>query len=233
MAAPAFERPSLHRQYNPYMQNRHVMVLGSTGLVGGHLVDLLLDDSSIAKVTTIVRRPSGRVSSRIDEQILELDAMSRHPDLFAVDQIFCALGTTIRKAGSQERFRAVDLEYPVAAAKLGLERGASHYLLVSSLGADANSRFFYNRVKGELEDRLAALGFRSVTIARPSLLLGERAELRRGERIGAKLGWLMPPAYKPIEARTVARALVDAAREDAPGMRIMESREMRAAGDDR
>lgn len=206
---------------------RRILILGATGLVGSHILDLLLEDESVSSVTAVVRRATGRSSPRLNEARVELDALTQHPELFAVDQIFCALGTTIRKAGSQERFRAIDLEYPLAAAKLGLERGARHYLLVSSLGADANSRFFYNRVKGELEDRLAALGFRSVTIARPSLLLGERPEFRRGERIGAKLGWLMPAAYKPIEARTVARALADAAREDAPGMRIMESREMR------
>lgn len=206
---------------------KRALILGATGLVGTEIVDLLLGDATIEKVTAIVRRPLERSSAKLDPQILELDDLATRPGLFRVDHIYCALGTTIKKAGSQDRFRQIDLEFPLNAAKLGLQNGASHFLLVSSIGADAGSRVFYTRVKGELEDRLAALGYRSVTIARPALLLGDRKEHRRGEEIAKKFGWLMPPAYKPIHARSVARALVDAARRDEPGLLILESREMR------
>jgi uncharacterized protein YbjT (DUF2867 family) len=153
--------------------------------------------------------------------------MEQHADLFAVDQIICALGTTIKQAGSQERFREVDHDYPLTAARLGLAHGAHHYLLVSALGANAKSRIFYNRVKGELEHDLRALGYPSLTILRPSLLLGNRAEHRLGERIASRLAWLMPPRMKPVQATDVARTLLESARADAPGVRLVESREMR------
>jgi uncharacterized protein YbjT (DUF2867 family) len=150
-------------------------------------------------------------------------------DLFAVDQIFCALGTTIKQAGSQEAFRRVDFEYALAAAKLGVEHGAQDFLLVSALGASAKSRIFYNRVKGELEDALRTLPYRSVTIVRPSLLLGDRAQFRLGEQVGRRIGWLVPGRYKPVSARRVAAALANAARDVTPGMRIIESNEIARA----
>jgi uncharacterized protein YbjT (DUF2867 family) len=217
---------------------RKVLLLGSTGLVGREVLSLLLLDDTVSQVTVVARRPSGQRHAKLREHVFPLDAMEEHPEVFAVDQIFCALGTTIKVAGSQEQFRRVDHDYPIAAARLGLAHGAQHYLLVSSLGANPRSRVFYNRVKGEVERDLVALGYARVTIARPSLLLGERTEFRIGERIASRLGFLMPPRYKPIEARTVARALVIAAGEDvaptspaAPGAgraQIVESRELQA-----
>ena len=154
--------------------------------------------------------------------------MEKRAGLFAVDQIFCALGTTIKKAGTEERFRVVDHDYPLTAARLGRAQGATHYLLVSSLGANPQSRVFYSRVKGEVERDLLSVGFPSTTIARPSLLLGERSEFRLGESLFSHLGWLIPPKYKPIHVREVARAVTRLAREDAPGVRIVESKELRA-----
>src|SRR5205823_13911438 len=110
---------------------------------------------------------------------------------------------------------------------LGIARGATHYLLVSSRGANRESRIFYYRVKGEVEHDILALSYRATTIARPSFLMGDRTELRIGERVVAKLRWPMPPSVAPFEARDVARALVGLAREDAPGARIVESDELR------
>ena len=130
---------------------------------------------------------------------------------------------SISVAGSQAAFRAVDYELPLRVARLARAQGATHFLLVSALGASAASRVFYNRVKGELEDALGALGFRSLTIARPSLLLGERAEFRLGERVAQPFGCLMPPRWKPVHARQVAAALVRAAREDLAGHRVIEN----------
>lgn len=207
---------------------RRVLLLGATGLVGGELLDLLLEDPGVARVTAPVRRTSGRRAAKLDERVVSLDRLAEDAGLLAVDQLFCALGTTIAKAGSQEAFRRVDHDWPLAAARLARERGARHCLLVSAVDADPASRIFYNRVKGELERDLAALGYPSLTIARPSLILGARAERRVGEEWARRLAWLFPPKYKGIHARTIARALVDAAREDAPGVRVLESREMRA-----
>ena len=217
------------------MADRHVLLLGATGLVGRHLLSLLLEDTSIQRVTSLGRRPLDSTRDRIasdaklDHRVVDFDSLAAHGDLFAVDQVFCALGTTIRKAGSRERFRVVDYDYPFAAASLGRKQGATHFLLVSAAGANARSLNFYARVKGELDDAVAALGYRSVTIARPSLLVGERQETRRGEELGSKLGFLFPAKWKPIRAESVARALVDAARTDSPGVRVLGSLEMRSA----
>ncbi|HEY0156218.1 MAG TPA: oxidoreductase [Thermoanaerobaculia bacterium] len=207
---------------------RHALLLGATGLVGREILRLLLGDAAVERVTVIARRPTGNAHTKLDERILDLGEMQQHPDAFAADAIFCALGTTIKTAGSQDRFRVVDYDYPLMAARLGKQQGAQHYLLVSALGANAGSRVFYNRVKGEVERDLLALNYPRTTIARPSLLLGEREEFRLGERVFERLGWLVPPAYKPIHARDVAAALVGASHAQESGVQILESRAMRA-----
>jgi uncharacterized protein YbjT (DUF2867 family) len=120
----------------------------------------------------------------------------------------------------------------LAAAQLGRERGATHFLLVSSVGANPRSQIFYSRVKGELEAAVLALRYRAVTIVRPSLLLGPRAEYRLGEQIAKRLAFLFPARYKPVGAHAVAALLVRAANEDAPGHHIIESEEIRELGDD-
>jgi uncharacterized protein YbjT (DUF2867 family) len=209
------------------MAARRTLLLGATGLVGQHILELLLADDTVQNVRVIARRPTGQKHTKLEEHLFDLSEMDKHAELFAVDDVFCALGTTIRKAGSQERFRVVDHDYPINAAKLALAHGARQYLLVSALGANPRSRVFYNRVKGEVEQDLIALGYSGVTIARPSVLDGKRDELRLGEEIALRLGWLLPPRVKPIDARAVARALVDSARERAPGVHVLESRAMR------
>lgn len=212
---------------------RRVLLLGATGLVGGELLKLLLADNSIDNVRVVARHPTGQHHAILQELILpDLADMEKkeHAAFFSVDQIFCALGTTIRKAGSQERFRFVDHNLPLMAARTGKSHGAHHYLVVSALGASSRSRVFYNRVKGELEDHLIALGYPSLTIARPSLLLGPRPEFRLGEEFAKRLGWLMPPKYRPIEAIGVAKALVEAARADLPGIYFLENRELHQLG---
>jgi uncharacterized protein YbjT (DUF2867 family) len=209
------------------MQPRHVLLLGATGLVGRELLQQLLSDDTVAKVRVIARKPTGTTHHKLEEHVLDLGDMHKQPALFKTDAIFCALGTTIKTAGSQERFRVVDYEYPLMAGRLGKENGATHYLLVSALGANSQSRVFYNRVKGEVERDLLALNYPGTTIARPSLLLGDRGEFRLAERVFSHFGWLMPPAYKPIHARDVARALVEAGRTQESGVQILESRAMR------
>jgi len=209
------------------MGHRTHLILGATGLVGRELLRQLLADEESARVVAITRRPTGVRHEKLDERVLDLAEMDRHADAFAVDDIFCALGTTIKTAGSQERFRFVDHDLPLQAARLGLAHGARHYLIVSSIGANARSRIFYSRVKGQVEEDLRALCYPRLTIARPSLLVGDRDEFRLGERLFSHLGWLMPPAYKPIAARDVARALVALSRDETSGARIVESRELR------
>jgi uncharacterized protein YbjT (DUF2867 family) len=204
-----------------------VLLLGATGLVGRELLDLLLHDTTVDRVRVIARRTTGTQHPKLEEHVVDLGDMERHPSLFAVDAIFCALGTTIKVAGSQERFRVIDHDYPILAARLGRQQNVPHYLLVSALGADPRSRVFYNRVKGDVERDLVQLQYPRVTIARPSLLLGDRAEFRFGERMFKPFGWLMPPAYKPIEGRAVAGALVRAMHTQIAGVEVLESRVMR------
>lgn len=191
---------------------------------------MLAADSAVDRVVVLTRRPLPRelAQRNVESHIVDFGNLAAHASLFRVDQIVCALGTTIKQAGTQEAFRAVDNDYPLTAARLGRERGATHFLLVSSLGANPRSLFFYSRVKGELESAILGLGYRSVTIVRPSLLLGPRAEYRFGEQIAKRLAFLMPRKYKPVDAHAVAAALVRAAKEDAPGRRIIESSEIRA-----
>lgn len=205
-----------------------VTLLGATGLVGRHTLDLLASDSAFTRVVVVARRRFAEATApRVEAHVVDFDRLAERPDLFRVDQVICALGTTIRAVdGSRERFRAVDYGLPLTAARLALSQGVRHFLLVSALGANAKSRVFYSRVKGELEDALRTMGFRSVTILRPSLLLGDRQEFRLGEEVGKRLGFLVPGRYRPIHARDVAAALVRSAREDVPGLHILESDEI-------
>ena len=207
-----------------------VVLVGATGLVGAECLRLLLVDPAFARIVVLARRPLDGVdaSPKLVAHVVDFDHLEAYADLFTADQLICCLGTTIGKAGSKERFRAVDYGFPMALAKLGAERGVRHFLLVSALGANARSRVFYNKVKGELEDALSALPFRSLSIVRPSLLLGERREFRFGEKVAQRLAFLMPGRYAAIAAPDVAAALVRLAKEDAPGRHIVESAEMKA-----
>ena len=199
-------------------------------MVGRHCLDLLARDPAFSRVVVLARRKFAEATApRVEAHIVDFEHLSERPDLFRVDQVICALGTTIKAVGgSQAKFRAVDYEMPLAAATIACAQGAHHFLLVSSLGANARSRIFYNRVKGELEDALRTVGFRSLTIVRPSLLLGQRPEFRLGEEIGKRLAWIVPGKYRPIHARAVAAVLVRSAKEDIPGMRIIESDNLRS-----
>ena len=209
-----------------------VLLVGATGLVGRECLRLLLADPGYGRIIVVTRRPlSPDVRSpKLETHVIDFDHLNEYDELFKVDAIICALGTTIRQAGSRTRFRTVDYEYPLAFARLGRRHGCEHFLVVSALGANPRSRVFYNRVKGELEEALRALNYPRLTIVRPSLLLGPRAELRLGEEVAKRvtrwLGLLVPRAYKPVEARAVATALVRAAREPGNGPRIMESWEL-------
>jgi uncharacterized protein YbjT (DUF2867 family) len=209
---------------------RSVLIAGATGLVGRDCLRQLEVDAGVSRIVAITRRPLTGVSSKVEVHVVNFENLEAHRALFSVDQVFCALGTTIKTAGSEAAFRHVDYDFPVAIARLGREQGATHFLLVSAIGASARSRFFYNRVKGDVEDVIRTLGYRSVTIVRPSLLLGERAEFRLGERIAMLVADIVPKKYRPVEARDVAAELVDAARADTPGFHVIENSEIRRTG---
>lgn len=208
---------------------RTVLLAGATGLVGRELLALLASDPTVGEIRALVRAPMPPELERprVRPCVADFERLDGLGDLYAVDQVFCALGTTIRAAGSEAAFRHVDFDYPAAIARAARGRGARHLLLVSAIGADAGSRIFYNRVKGELEEDILGMGFRSVTIARPSLLLGSRKERRAGEEMGKLFGWVFPPRWRPVHSRQVAAGLALSARADEPGVHILENSELR------
>lgn len=209
---------------------KSALVIGATGLVGRECVKQLAARPEFERVTALARRPlpGDLQSPRLRTVLIDFDRVDEWPDVFRTDHVFCAFGTTIKQAGSQERFRQVDFEYPLRIARLARAAGACHFLLVSSVGANPASRGFYLRVKGELENAITALGFPSVTVVRPSLLLGDRQEFRLGEALAMRLSWAFPRKYRAVRVRDVARVLVNAAVEDRPGLRIIENAEVLA-----
>lgn len=199
------------------------LILGPTGLVGSHLLALLLEIEDYDRVVALSRRPLELRHPKLNVVLSELADLGRHPGELQADDIFCCLGTTIRLAKTQEAFRAVDFEAPLAVARLQSDPGGKRYFLISSLGADARSPFFYTRVKGELEKELGHQGFKRVVSARPSLLLGQRREPRPGEMIGEWSSIPLSPLmrgpwrkYRPIQAATVAENMVKLARGQEP-----------------
>lgn len=209
---------------------RRVLLAGATGLVGRECLSRLTADPAVSGVVALVRRvpDAGAVHHRkLHFLQADFEQLGLHARQLAADQVICALGTTLRRAGSREAFRRVDFDYPLALARLARQQGAQHFLLVSALGADPGSRVFYSRVKGELEAALSALDYPSLTIVRPSLLLGDREEFRLGEQVAKRFAWAVPRRYAPVAASDVAAALVGAAREDRPGRQVIESADIR------
>jgi len=233
------ESPSEASQKNPERPPMsHACIAGASGLVGGHLLDELLADPRFERVTALVRRPLGRQHPKLHE--VQVDFLHLNPlptGAFQADEAFCCLGSTIRKAGSQKAFREVDFDAVTGLAQAVFSAGTRSFSLVSALGADPDSRVFYNRVKGEAERSLQQIGFRTLRIFRPSLLLGARPEFRAGERVAAVLSPILRPLlsgpfkrYRPIEARTVARALWVSTRLATLGIQIVESEEIARMG---
>jgi uncharacterized protein YbjT (DUF2867 family) len=211
------------------VEMKTALIVGATGLVGKSLLDLLLQSNEYDKVIVLSRQTLS-LPAKAEVIITDYKTLQNNSDKLSAYDVFCCLGTTIRKARTKEAFKQVDFDYPLALAKITLDKGAKHFLLVSALGANAKSAIFYNKVKGEIEQEIAALGFESFSIIRPSLLLGERSEQRAGED-AAKLfykifGLLIPKKYKGIEAKQVAKAMLLIANYKKSGKRIFESDEL-------
>ena len=212
---------------------RVVMVAGATGLVGREVLAALSADKRYRAIHVVGRRAPATPDARVRFHAVDFD---RLPALPAVDDVFIALGTTIKVAGSQAAFRAVDHDAVLALARQARAAGATRLAVVSAMGADAHSRVFYNRVKGETEDALRQLGYETLVIARPSLLVGDRAALaqptRLGERIGqlgmALLAPLIPFNYRAIAASRVAAAMVRSIAAGKPGAQVLLSGAMQA-----
>lgn len=217
---------------------RSAWLVGATGLIGRELQGLLIASERYAAVHVLLRRAVRDLPAQRKLVAHEVDFDALPATLPATDDVYIALGTTIKVAGSQAAFRKVDFDYVVNAARAARAAGAQRLAVVSALGADPNSRVFYNRVKGEMQAAVAALGFESVVIAQPSLLIGDREALgqpaRSGEVWAARLlrpvMGLVPAAVRPIEARSVAQAMLNAMLDAQPGQRMLSSAQMQALG---
>ncbi|ASE83018.1 TPA: NAD(P)H-binding protein [Citrobacter koseri] len=204
-----------------------VLITGATGLVGGHLLRMLLNEPRIHSIAAPTRRPLADMVGVYNPHDPQLtDALAQVTD--PVDIVFCCLGTTRREAGSKEAFIHADYTLVVDTALTGRRLGARHMLVVSAMGANARSPFFYNRVKGEMEEALIAQQWPRLTIARPSMLLGDRAKHRMNETLFAPLFRLLPGNWKSIDARDVARAMLEEAlAPEQEGVTILTSSRLR------
>lgn len=215
------------------------LIAGASGLVGGALLGRLLDSGEYRRIHLLNRRTLGLESDLVREHPVDFERLPEGAaGIDRVDHAFCCLGTTIRKAGGQAAFRRVDHDYVLAFGHLAASLGARTLVVVSSLGADPDSRNFYLRVKGETERDLRQLGVTSLVILRPSLLTGDRKEFRLGERVGGVLLAAVSPLMigpmervRPVSAARVAEMMYRAARVGEPGLRVIESEEIRM-GDD-
>jgi len=206
------------------------LIAGSTGLIGKQLLQLLLNDAAYGKVKAVTRKPLDIQHPKLENIVLNFDALTESGEVLQADDVFCCLGTTIRIAKTKEAFRKVDYDYPVNLASVTKSLGATQYLLISALGADKSSSVFYNRVKGEVEEGIKAISFTSFHIFRPSLLLGDRIEERAGEGAATTFfkifGFLVPLKYKAIESIKVARSMLAIAKASQAGFHIHESIEL-------
>jgi uncharacterized protein YbjT (DUF2867 family) len=214
------------------------IVLGGSGLIGGLLLRRLLDSGDYAKIVAISRQRLPLAHSRLENVVDDMANLREIIQVHAPTDVFCCLGTTMKVAGSEQKFRYVDYELPVIAAESARKSGARHFLVVSAIGANARSHFFYNRVKGELETELKRLGFPFLTIMQPSLLLGERDEQRVLEKISGQIfGFLKPVMVgglaniAPVEAESVANKMYEEAKNVRSGRRdkkivTIQSKEM-------
>jgi uncharacterized protein YbjT (DUF2867 family) len=212
------------------------IVAGGTGLVGRELIRLLLEDRAYDKVIALVRKNIQVNHFHGNEKLVQiitdysnLDALIE-PAVIEHAHVFCTLGTTIKKAGSQEQFRKVDLEYPIKLGEIASKGKADAFAIVTAMGANSKSSIFYNRVKGEVEQGLRELNLRSLYMLRPSLILGDRDEVRVGEKLGSLVSRAITPlmigglrTYRPIHTKTIATGLIKSAKSGQTGAHVLLS----------
>jgi uncharacterized protein YbjT (DUF2867 family) len=215
-------------------KNKTALLVGATGLVGGDLLTILLgNNSGYQKVKVFTRKPLEIHHPKLEQTIVDFDKLYQYKEHFKVADVYCCLGTTIKKAGSQGAFRKVDYEYPIELAQLAEESAVERFLIITAMGSDKSSKVFYNRVKGEVEEKLQHTIIPSIHIFRPSLLLGEREEFRLGEKVAIMLSPILSLAmigglrkYRPIQANNVAKAMFLAGQTQRTGTSIYSSDEI-------
>lgn len=215
--------------------NKTALLLGATGLVGTELLHILLKAPQYAKVIILTRKRMKMESPKLEQIIVDFDQLSNYKEYFHVNDVYCCLGTTIKKAGAKDAFRKVDYEYPVTAARLAKECQVEKFLIITAMGANPNTKIFYNRVKGEVEETIKSIGIPSLHFFRPSLLLGDRKEFRFGEKLASVLSPIYSfllvgtlRQYKPIQARDVALAMYKTSMESATGTHTYLSNQIKS-----
>jgi len=214
------------------------LIAGATGLVGGHLLDLLMEDDRYSTVKILSRRTLGGDDDKLKEIVIEdFDEMENHAQAFEADDYFCCLGTTMKKSGSKAAFKKVDFEYPVTLAAIARENSAKSFHIVSAMGADSSSMIFYNKVKGETEDAIRSMKLEKAYIYRPSFIAGERAEKRTAEKaalwVADKLDFLFSgplKQYAAVHAKTIANAMLETAKNGKEKFKIIPSDEIEKIG---
>ncbi len=220
------------------MSKAKVFILGATGLTGMFLLQKALAHPDVSEVFIWVRKTTGISHPKLSETLVDFGHLSENLTFPHATALCCCMGTTIKKAGSPAAFHKVDVTIPISVAQLGIQAGVKTFVLQSSVGADVTSGNFYLKCKGELEEAIQALGFSSVSILRPSILLGPRKEFRLGELIGKGIMRVISPLfvgklrnYRSIQAETVADAMLYAALKSSPGKHIAEFSEIQRLAD--
>jgi uncharacterized protein YbjT (DUF2867 family) len=223
--------------YNKIMSGKTAAIIGSTGMIGTYLTELLLQDEYFSTVRLIVRRPINPPDSYRDKIEIKLvdfnDAESLKLALEDTDTLFCCIGTTQKNVkGDKELYRKVDLDIPVKSASFAKEAGCEVMAIVSAVGSNSKSNNFYLKLKGEVEDALQTVGLRSVHIMQPSMLLGDRKEDRPMERVmqvvTKAVAGILPARFRPIHGKTVAAAMIAAVKKNATGFFKYTYKEIRA-----
>ena len=204
------------------------IIIGATGLVGSILVEQILENSAYSKVILLFRKPLNISHSKLVQEVIDFDNLNASKIMG--DDLFCAMGTTLAKAGSKEAQYKIDCTYPYEIGKIAEANGVKQYILVSSLGADFGSSNFYLKTKGDLEQKIKSLSFQNFVSLRPSFLLGDRKEFRMGEKIGVIMAKILSPLmigglkkYRGIEASTVAKSMQTFANQGLTGVHFVES----------
>jgi uncharacterized protein YbjT (DUF2867 family) len=207
----------------------HLLLLGATGLVGKHVLDMALADPRVTAVTAPTRRPLPE-RPRLSAPVVDFDDLPQDRAHWSADAVICALGTTLKVAGSREGFYRIDHDYPLEIARLAKKSGARTFVLNSAMGADVKSLFFYSRVKGETERDITALGFECTVLVRPGLIDGPRTEPRPMEQLARRvlnlLKPVLPPSMRPNAPEVIARVMLEAAITARPGVTVVPSQEL-------
>jgi len=203
--------------------SKTALIIGSTGLTGERLLQLMLNDPYYEKVISVTRSTLAFKHSKLKSIVMDFEHMHDNTDQLKADHIYCCLGTTMKIAKSKDAFYKVDFTYPLNIAEICLAQGATKFLLVSALGANKNSFFYYSRVKGQLEEALIALDYPTTVILQPSLLLGDRKESRLGEELAKRVSFMFVGPYQAIQSGTVALVMLKLGKEEMTGLHRFKS----------